>query len=311
MSTPTVMVEFQAFEKRFGKVTAVKPTSFSIEKGETFALLGPNGSGKSTMIRSIVGLIKPTSGKILIEGHDCSRENLQVRKNLSYMPQRVNMPEQLTGREILHFFASIRGVDKEKIDDVLETVELQADADRFTGEYSGGMLQRLGLAVALLEKTALLLLDEPTLNLDPIGVERFRKKIVELKNDGVTIIFSSHILQDAIQLADRVGTIINGELTRIESVSEFRERITNEISVKVVLDKTSDTVIAAAIEAGALSPSWNGNFIQFKASPGHRLNIIKAIEKAGGEIREFHTEIPEWEAMIKVEQKKGKSDDQE
>ncbi len=305
MKSTVPMIQFHNFSKIYGKIIAVKNLDLDIKQGETFALIGPNGSGKSTLIRAIAGLIQPTSGEISIRGINYNdRKNHLSKKIYSYMPQRVSMPEQLTGVEVLQFFASLRGVGKESIDDVLETVNLNADAGRRTREYSGGMLQRLGLAVALLETPLLMLLDEPTLNLDPVGVKRFRTKMIEMKNDGTTIVFSSHILQDAIYLADRVGTIINGELTNVESISDFNRRISNEISVKVMLDNTSEAIVKAAIDAGALAPRWNGGYIQFRAAPGNRLDVIRAIENAGGNIREFHTEIPGWE-VIKKEKKRG------
>ncbi len=305
MDKRSIKVEYQQFEKSYGKIQAVQPLDLKIYSGETFALLGPNGSGKSTMIRSLAGLHYPTSGRILLDGKEITSSNVLHHKNIAYMPQRVTMPELLTAREILTLFAEIRGVNLKKIDEVLEFVALDNDADRYVREFSGGMLQRLGLATAFLEEVPLFVLDEPTLNLDSIGIERFRAKIHELKKKGVTIIFSSHILQDAAQLADRVGILSNGELVKVEKVPAFRAMISSEAKVRIVLEKTSDEIFAAANHAGAITTSYNGRHFTFKAPPKLRMNVIRAIETAGGNIEEFHTESPDWEALIQKSFKPG------
>ncbi len=152
------------------------------------------------------------------------------------------MPDLLTAREIVTFYAKLRGVSKNRINTVLEFASLENDADRLTREYSGGMLQRLGLAIALLGDTEILALDEPTLNLDPSGVDRFRDLIREFKKRGKTIIFSSHILQDAAHLADRVGVMANGRLARVASVPDFKENIVQETLIRVILEDPIENI---------------------------------------------------------------------
>ncbi|NIM60903.1 MAG: ATP-binding cassette domain-containing protein, partial [Acidobacteria bacterium] len=155
-------IRLERFEKRYGKVQAVKPIDLEIRRGETFALLGPNGSGKTTIIRSIVGLHRPSGGRILVDGIDVVDRPDEVKARLSYAPQRVTMPDMLTAREVAALFGRLKSVADERVDHVLDLFGLADAADRKTREFSGGMLQRLGLAVAFLKDVPLLVLDEPT-----------------------------------------------------------------------------------------------------------------------------------------------------
>ncbi|MGB2958912.1 MAG: ABC transporter ATP-binding protein [Bacteroidota bacterium] len=294
-------VELRGFEKSYGKIRAVRPLDLQIPRGETFAFLGPNGSGKSTIIRAIAGLHFPTTGKILVNGEELT-EKLTARpenRNLiSYMPQRVALPDYLTPREIVGLFARLRGVGPERVDEILEYVALQESRDRYVREFSGGMLQRVGLAVTFLSDCEIYVLDEPTLNLDALGIKRFRELISSLKADGKTIVFASHLIEDAIQLADRVGILVEGKLARTESVRSFREEIAWEMKVRIKLAAPLPGIDAILKESGATMTTGNGEMCVFQAEPRHRLAIIRAIEAAGGAIEEFHTDPPNWDALI-------------
>jgi ABC-2 type transport system ATP-binding protein len=293
------MIRLERFEKRYGKIHAVKPLDLEVERGETFALLGPNGSGKTSIIRALVGLHKPTAGRILIDGIDIVKSPNRVKRRLSYVPQRVSMPEMLTAREILTLFGRLKDVPDGRIDEVLDLFALVDDADRQAREFSGGMLQRLGLAAAFLEDVALFVLDEPTVNLDLLGVDRLRNLLGELKGKGTTIVFSSHLLQSAMQLADRVGVLVEGELVELEEAPAFRAAVTHQTVIRVVVSEASDAVIAAARGAGAEVSRHNAKQVLFRAVPEHRLAIIRAIERAGATIEEFHTESPDWESLVR------------
>ena len=216
------MISVQHLTKRFGKFTAVDGVSLEIKEGEIFALLGPNGSGKTTTMKSLVGLVKPTSGKILLNGIDVQMHPKEAKMAASYLPQRVVFPENLTAREIVRFFARLRGVPQTKADEVLEKARFNGFSDKPVSEFSGGMIQRLGLAVISLPNAQILLLDEPTASLDPQGVKRFREFVLEQKEQGKTIVFSTHLLAEAEQLADRVGIFVGGKLVAQESVESLR-----------------------------------------------------------------------------------------
>ncbi len=293
-------VRFEAFAKNFGPVEAVKPLDLEIADGESFAFLGPNGGGKTTVLRGLVGLHAATSGRIFVRGTDIAEYPDTVRTWLAYVPQRVTMPDVLTAHEILMLFAKLRRVSVERVDEVLDFFALSDDSDRRVGEYSGGMLQRLGLAVALLEDVPLLVLDEPTLNLDPQGIESLHHALAGLKKRGCTIVFSSHSIHSAVQLADRVGVLVNGELVTTEPVTAFQAEVTRQTTVRVVLDRMDNTIIEAAQKAGAEVRECNPSHISFRAQPENRLEVIRAIERAGGTIVEFHTEAPGWESLVQT-----------
>lgn len=294
------MIRFDAFSKSFGSLAAVKRLDLDIAGGESFAFLGPNGGGKTTVLRGLVGLHAPTSGRIVVRGTDIAKDPDTVRKWLAYVPQRVTMPDVLTAHEILVLFAELRRVSERRVDEVLDLFALSDDSDRQVGEYSGGMLQRLGLAAALLEEVPLLVLDEPSLNLDPQGIESLHHALADLKERGCTIVFSSHSIHSAVQLADRVGVLVDGELVTLEPVTAFQAEVTRQTTVRVVLDRIDNTIIEAAETAGAEVRECNASHVSFRAQPENRLEVIRAIERAGGTIEEFHTEAPGWESLVHI-----------
>ena len=299
MSDRDPMVRLERFEKRYGKVPAVRPLDLEVKRGESFALLGPNGSGKTTIIRALVGLHRPSAGRILVDGLDVVRSPNRVKERLSYAPQRVTMPEMLTAREVVTMFGRLKGVPDERGEEVLDLFSLTDAADRRTREFSGGMLQRLGLAVAFLKEVPLFVLDEPTANLDLLGVDRLRRLLGELGRKGTTVVFSSHIVQSAMQLADRVAVLVEGSLVKLEEAPVFRAAVTRRTTVRVVLDRVDDGVLEAVRGAGAETSSRNGRQMFFTAQPERRLEIIRAIEAAGVTIEEVHTEAPEWEDLVR------------
>ncbi len=217
------MIHVEHFTKRYGKFTAVNDVSFEVERGEVFAFLGPNGSGKTTTMKAMVGLNVPTTGRILINGIDVRRQPKEAKRFVSYLPQRVVFPENLTAREVLRFYDRVRKVPKALADEALARANFNGFSDKAVSEFSGGMVQRLGLAVAAMPDAPVLLLDEPTANLDPQGVKRFREFILEQKQRGKTIIFSTHLLTEAEQLADRVGIFVGGKLVAQEAVENLRQ----------------------------------------------------------------------------------------
>jgi ABC-2 type transport system ATP-binding protein len=291
-------LKLEQFRKNYGKLEAVKQCDLVVSKGESLALLGPNGGGKSTIIRSVVGAIHPTAGTIHIDGIDVRRHPNKIKMLLSYLPQRIDFPGMLTARELLYMSAKLRGCTSQRVEEMIEFFSLDEAADRMVREYSGGMVQRLALAICFLPDVPLYVLDEPTLNLDPIGSEQFKNLVLELKRAGATILFTSHIIKDAVQLADRVAIINRGEIATVESVPDFYEIVQNETEVHLVLQQTSDQVFSAASDAGARLTSKNGHQMSFRAHPEQRLQVIKAIEAAGGHIEEFRTVNPDWDSLL-------------
>jgi ABC-type multidrug transport system ATPase subunit len=216
------MIQVEGLSKRFGKFAALDDVSFTVKEGEVYAFLGPNGSGKTTTLKSIVGLNVPSGGRVLINGLDTREHPKVIRQLLSYLPQRVVFPENQTAREILRFYCRLRKLPLQCADEGLERARFNGFSDKPVSEFSGGMVQRLGLAVIALPDAPILLLDEPTANLDPQGVKRFREFILSQREMGKTIIFSTHLLAEAEQLADRVGIFVSGKLAAEESIENLR-----------------------------------------------------------------------------------------
>jgi len=295
------MIRLERFEKLYGKIRAVYPLDLEVRHGESFALLGPNGSGKTTIIRALVGLHAPTGGRVLINGEDIVKAPDRVKRNLVYVPQRVILPDPFTVREVVEMFARLNGVEDHRVDEALALFVLEEAAVRPIRELSGGMLQRLGLAVAFLRRAPLLVLDEPTLNLDPLGIERLRKHLKSLKEENTTLFFSSHLLPHALHLADRVGVLVGGRMVAVDRVEEFRAAVSRRTTVRVVMIESLNNRRIADVcrEAGADWSDYNGRHVWFNAPPGRRLEVIRAIESAGGVIEEFHTENPDWESLIR------------
>ncbi|TET23056.1 MAG: ABC transporter ATP-binding protein [Candidatus Aminicenantes bacterium] len=227
------------------KKKILKGISLAVEEGEIFGYLGPNGAGKTTTIKCILGLIFPKKGKIEIFGH--SSYSLQAKEQIGYLPENPYFYDYLTASEFLHFYSQLslmKKKDKEdKISSLLSLVSLEQSASLPLRKFSRGMLQRIGLAQALLNEPSLVLLDEPLGGLDPLGRKEIRDIIVKLKAEGKTVFLSSHILQDIEMICDRVAIIVNGQIvsqgTLQDLISEkilFTEIILSGVEEKDVED---------------------------------------------------------------------------
>ena len=204
-----MMLQTKNLCKTFKKQSAVNKVSLNIRKGCVYGLLGPNGAGKSTTLKMIAGILKPTDGEIIYDGKPWTRDALG---EIGALIENPPIYENLTARENLEVRAILLGVDKSRIDEVLKTVSLENTGKKKAGQFSLGMKQRLGIALALLGDPKLLILDEPTNGLDPIGIEELRELIKSFPEKGITVILSSHILSEVQMMADYVGIISEGVL---------------------------------------------------------------------------------------------------
>lgn len=195
--------------KDFKKQKAVNNVSITVRENSIYGLLGPNGAGKSTTLKMITGMLRPTSGKVLFNGHEWNRKDLEQIGALIETPP---LYENLSAVENLEVRAKLLNIPKTRIDKVLKMVDLQNTGRKKAGQFSMGMKQRLGIAIALLNSPKLLILDEPTNGLDPIGIQELRSLIRSLPSKGITVILSSHILSEVQLIADDIGIISNGVL---------------------------------------------------------------------------------------------------
>ncbi|SHK57044.1 lantibiotic protection ABC transporter ATP-binding protein [Paramaledivibacter caminithermalis] len=204
-----LILETRGLKKYYGKQLAVNNVSLKIPRGSIYGLLGPNGAGKSTTLKMLTGLIKPSAGEILAFDEPWQRKHLRRIGSLIESPALYG---NLTATENLLIHTKLMGISKEKIYDVLELVNLKDTGKKLTSQFSMGMKQRLGIAIALLGNPELLILDEPTNGLDPLGIQELRELIRSFPERGITVILSSHILKEVSQIVKNVGIISNGEL---------------------------------------------------------------------------------------------------
>lgn len=203
------IIEANHVSKKFKRAYAINDLSMSVRKNSVYGLLGPNGAGKSTLLKMITGIVRPTSGEILFDNHPWTRKDLL---NIGSLIESPPLYENLTAFENLKVRAALMGIGKNRCYEVLQKMDLADTENKKTSEFSLGMKQRLGIALALLNNPQLLILDEPTNGLDPFGIEELRKMIRTFTESGISVIVSSHILSEVQQVADDIGIIYNGSL---------------------------------------------------------------------------------------------------
>ena len=228
-----IIIRTSELVKQYGDVTAVDHLNLEIHKGEVFGLLGPNGAGKTTTTLMLLGLTDPTSGTAEISGLDCTRDALAVKKIVGYLPDNVGFYPDMSGRENLIFSGMMNGLTRKEAEErasgLLERVGMTYAADRKTGTYSRGMRQRLGIADVLMKDPEIIIMDEPTLGIDPSGMRELTALIRELSvKDGRTILISSHELYQIQEISDRVGIFVKGRMIACGRIDELGQQLQNE-----------------------------------------------------------------------------------
>jgi ABC-2 type transport system ATP-binding protein len=225
MMDAAIMIE--GLSKRFEDVTALDGLSFEVQKGELFGLLGPNGAGKTTTINILCGLLEPTGGRAYVGGYDVQREPGRVKGLIGVCPQDTAVYPFLTGRENVELFGSLHTIPGEslrkKTEELLEKMGLTEDADRQAGKYSGGMRRRINLVMGLVHDPEIAFLDEPTVGMDPQSRRAVWDFITELKGQGKTVILTTHYMEEAEELCDRVGIIDHGRLIALGPPGKLME----------------------------------------------------------------------------------------
>lgn len=247
------IIDLVDLTKKYGSFTAVDQLNLTIRKGEIFGLLGPNGAGKSTTILMMLGLTEPTSGSAAICGIDPTTHPIEVKKKIGYLPEDVGFYYNLSGAENLTYTARLNGMSTRqaslKVVELLNLVGLSDVGEKKTGKYSRGMLQRLGLADVLIKNPEVIILDEPTLGIDPTGVREFLELIVTLSRaEGLTVLFSSHDLHHVQQVCDRVGLFVSGRLLAEGDIPSLSRKLFHkspfaiEVGVSLEADDTAGNI---------------------------------------------------------------------
>jgi len=218
------VLETQSLTKRYGSFLALDNCSLKVSRGEVFGLLGPNGAGKTTLIRLILGYLKPSGGQALVDGLDCFGQSLQVRRRLAYLPAEAKLFRRMRGADVLRFFAAVRD-DPEDLTRAIRLAErFDLDTSRRVALMSTGMRQKLALASTLAHDTPLLILDEPTANLDPNVRREVMQVVTEQCASGRTILISSHVLSEVEQACDRVVILRRGKTVYLQDMAKLRQR---------------------------------------------------------------------------------------
>jgi ABC-2 type transport system ATP-binding protein len=223
---PENLIEARDLAKRYGDKVAVNHINFDVYKGEVFGFLGPNGAGKTTTIKMIVGLLQPTSGTVKVAGYDIQTQSRQAKASCGYVPDTPNLYAKLTGRELLQFVGDLYDLDRRqaayRIEELLRMFELTSAANDTIDSYSHGMQQKTSLAAALMHDPRVLVLDEPTVGLDPRSARLIKDILRQLADRGAAVMLSTHILEIAERMCDRIGIINRGELIAVGTMDELR-----------------------------------------------------------------------------------------
>src|SRR4051812_24642568 len=242
------MIEITNVTKRYGPKVAVKDLSLSVPAGELFAFLGPNGAGKTTTIKMLCGLLFPSAGTVRVGGFDLVAEGDQARALISYVPDQPFLYEKLTGREFLRFTADLYAMPpdraRDKIDEVIRVFRLEEFVDDLTERYSHGMRQRTVFAAALVHEPKLLIADEPTVGLDPKSIRELKTLLRELAAGGMTVFLSTHTLDIAQELADRIGILDRGRLLGCGTLADLRKQASMDGSLEDLFMKITEEATA-------------------------------------------------------------------
>ncbi len=247
------ILEVRQLVKKYGDFEAVKGISFHIDRGEIFSLLGPNGAGKTTTISVLSTLFQPTAGDVLVDGHSVVREPMVVRNRIGVVPQELALYDDLTARENLVFWGQMYGLSgknlNERVSQVLEEIGLADRAKERIKTFSGGMKRRVNIGVGLLHRPALLFMDEPTVGIDPQSRRAILDSVKELNRQGMSVLYTTHYMEEAQELSDRVGIMDHGELIAIGTQSELTRQVgENDALLLEVVECDDLNRLAAAVQ---------------------------------------------------------------
>lgn len=273
-------VEIDNVSKRYGRIEAVRGVSFALPPGETVALVGHNGAGKTTLIKLMLGLIHPSEGEVKILGEHPAAGEFAARRRLGYLPENVSFNAALTGRELLSFYARLKGESPAQAMTLLDRVGLAAAADRRVGTYSKGMRQRLGLAQALIGTPALLLLDEPTTGLDPALRQSFYEIVQELRDRGATVVLSSHALTELEERTDRVVIMNRGLMVANGSLDALRRIARLPTRIRLHLTGGRPPQMPAWLDGTGSWRPVNGHVVEFDAMPEQKMDLLRQAIRA-------------------------------
>jgi ABC-2 type transport system ATP-binding protein len=293
------VIETEHLTKQYGDFVAVNDLNLVVRSGEVFGLLGPNGSGKTTTILMLLGLTEPTSGTVRVLGFDPVRRPLSVKARVGYLPDQVGFYDRLTARENLSYIARLNGLSREeatpRIEAAIERLGLTEALDKRVGAFSRGMRQRLGVAEVLLKEPQIIIMDEPTVGLDPEAARLFLRIINDLKQEGITILLSSHLLPQVQAVCDRVGLFHRGQIVLEGRVADLARRVLGgAYHVRLQAEGGNgrlEEALAALPGVTAVSREASDLYV-LEATSDLRPEAARAVVNAGGQLRSLAVEEP-------------------
>lgn len=288
-----------------GKKTRVlKNVSFDVFKGEVFGFVGPNGAGKTTTFKTILGFVSPTEGSIELLGKE--HTNPDAKRKIGYLPENPYFYDYLTGEELLYYMGELHGLKRnylaEKVDELLRKVRMEHARKVQLRKYSKGMLQRIGIAQALINDPEFLILDEPMSGLDPIGRREIKDLILEEKRKGKTILLSSHMLSDVEALCDRVGIIMGGTVIKIGKIGELLKEIHTDYEMHL---EGSGEEVKQSVKDLRIEMEHRAGYIVLKFDEDIKRRVLEAVTRTSAEIVSIHPLRKSLEGLFVEEAKKG------
>lgn len=286
---------------------AVKNISFAIEQGEIFSLLGPNGAGKTTTVSMLSGLLNPTSGEVFIDGFSVTERPIEAKRVIGVVPDEIALYREITGRENLVFWGKMYGLSGQRLKDriaaVLEIVGLSDRADEKVENYSGGMKRRLNIAVGFLHEPKLLLMDEPTVGIDPQSRRRILDTVKELNQQGLTVLYTTHYMEESEELSNRIGIIDHGELIALGTQAELSRMVGQfeTIKLQVSSEKGNEEVASEMAKLPGVHRAYgeNGHLILQSRDAGALLSdVVNWANQDGLNIKRLEIQEPNLESVF-------------
>lgn len=291
------MLHVENLEKRYGKTRILKGVGFDVSPGQVYSLIGKNGAGKTTTIKCIMGFLRIDNGNIKICGIDPAKDLKNVLKTVGYVPQKLALPADLRAEEVVQFTADVRDVAWQKAIDLLAEMDLHHHRRKRVRELSGGMLQRLGIVLALLGSPKLLIMDEPMLNLDPTWQEKLKTKIKELKKENTSVLLSIHNLRDAEEISDTIGVLSGGVMVKEGSGDVLRSGVTVRSKMRIFPNGNAAKAFEVLSGSG-FSPVMNETWIDLSIAPLEKMKAVSLLQSNNIFIRDFYIEDIPLEEVI-------------
>jgi ABC-2 type transport system ATP-binding protein len=299
------LVEIQGLEKHFGEIPAVDGIDMHIEKGEILGLLGPNGAGKSTTISMIATLLEPTAGSILFMGKSIHEDPKRIQQVLGFVPQEIALYPTLTGKENLQFWGRVYGLRggklKERISEISQVIGLEERLKDRVDTYSGGMKRRLNIGVALLHKPKFIIMDEPTVGIDPQSRSFILDTVRELRDQGSTILYTTHYMEEAESLCDRIYIMDHGKMIAEGTKESLTAMINASEVIRLHVEAVDPLLITALQELKFVEKAVveeDSIFLTVKENGSHYQSIIKAVFESGTQLKGMDIQKPSLETVF-------------